>query len=118
MHPSIQAAVQTAQDNAPAITYTAGGSTAVLWGLHLSDIGVIVSAFATVLGVILQFYVTIHKIKMLERDQKEQARLALIAAGQGVANAALTADNAARTSVIEQKVAAVTEQLTPPLPKA
>lgn len=114
MNAQIQAAVQAAQDNAPTITYTAAGSTAVMWGLHLSDIGVIVSAFATVLGVILQFYVTVHKIRMLERDQRENNRLALIAAGRGIAADIKSADNSARITATEQKV----DQLTSSPPQA
>lgn len=118
MHPQLNAVVQAAQDNAPAITYTGGGSALMFWGLHISDVGVIISAVATLTGVFLQLYVTMHKMRMLERDQKESERLALIAAGRGIAADLKSADNSARTTALEKKVDAVKEQLTVPPPQA
>jgi hypothetical protein len=56
-------------DAAPGVTYTAMGSTVVFWGLHISDIAVILSASATICGVALQFYVALHRIRMLEVNQ-------------------------------------------------
>lgn len=105
----VHTVVTAAQDNAPAITYTGGGSALVLWGLHLSDIGVLVSAVATLAGVFLQVYVTMHKMQMLERNQKESERLALIAAGQGIVAAAKSADNSARVTAVEAKVGELTK---------
>jgi len=103
-----QTVFHTAQENAPAITYTGGGSALVLWGLHLSDIAVLISMFATLAGVFLQVYVTMHKMRMLERSQKESERLALIAAGQGIVQAAKSADNSQRITAVEAK----TDELT------
>lgn len=54
-------------NNAPSVTYTAGVTSIVFWGLHLSDIAVMLSAFASVCGVGLQFYVALHRIRRLER---------------------------------------------------
>lgn len=118
MHPQLNAVVQGLQDNAPAITYTGGTSALVFYGLHISDIGIIVSMFATLAGVFLQVYVTMHKMRMLERDQKESERLALIAAGRGIAADLKSAENSARITALEKKVDAVKEQLTVPPPQA
>lgn len=46
---------------APIATYFATTSAVILWGLHISDIGVIVSSIASVCGVGLQFYLAFHK---------------------------------------------------------
>lgn len=105
----VQTVFHAAQENAPAITYTGGGSAFVLWGLHLSDIGVLISMAATLAGVFLQVYVTMHKMRMLERDQKEAQRLALIATGQGIVAAAKSADNSARVTAVEAKVDSLTK---------
>lgn len=66
--------VHAVMDNSPALTYTAGASTVVFWGLHLSDIAVILSALATIFGVALQFYVAMHRIRVLERGAVVQER--------------------------------------------
>lgn len=52
---------------ASAITYTATSATVLFWGLHISDIAVMISAFASICGVGLQFYVVVHRIRRLER---------------------------------------------------
>lgn len=68
-------AINAVTNNAPAITY--GGSTAAVlfWGLHVSDIAVILSAFASICGVFLQGYVAIHRIRRLERTAKAQEQV-------------------------------------------
>lgn len=59
--------VDAIQSHAPTVTYAATGSAVVLWGLHASDIAVIMSSFASVCGVLLQVYLAIHRIRRLER---------------------------------------------------
>lgn len=54
-------------NNAPAVTYSGAGAAVLFWGLHLSDIAVILSAFASICGVGLQFYVALHRIRRLEK---------------------------------------------------
>jgi hypothetical protein len=54
-------------ENANAITYSSGAATVLFWGLHLSDIAVLLSSFASVCGVGLQFYVALHRIRRLEK---------------------------------------------------
>lgn len=54
-------------DNAPTMTYAATGATVLFWGLHVSDIAVLISALASILGVTLQFYLAMHRIRRLER---------------------------------------------------
>lgn len=66
----------TANTHAPLLTYGATGSTVLLWGLHLSDIAVILSAMASVCGVVLQFYIAIHRIRRLERQQDAGKKVA------------------------------------------
>lgn len=43
------------------VTYGASATSAVLWGLQISDIGVIVSSAAAVIGVLLQAYVVFRR---------------------------------------------------------
>lgn len=40
--------------NAHVATYTFAASTATFWGLHLSDVAVIVSTFAAICGALIQ----------------------------------------------------------------
>lgn len=56
-----------ALDNAPGITYGSAAATVTLWGLHISDIAALLAAFASVMGVALQFYVAMHRIRRLEK---------------------------------------------------
>ncbi len=64
---SAEHTVNHAMSNAPAITYGGASAAVMFWGLHISDIAVILSAFASVCGVFLQGYVAIHRIRRLER---------------------------------------------------
>lgn len=66
----IDAAAQAAQQ-AGTVTYAATGATVILWGLHATDIAVLASAFASILGVALQFYLAIRRIRRLEQRQVE-----------------------------------------------
>lgn len=56
----------------PPTLMTLGGtaSSFAFWGLHLSDIGVIVSSLASVCGVGLQFYVAMSRAKAAKRQQE------------------------------------------------
>lgn len=61
-HPLVKLA-----ENAPGATY--GGATAsiALWGLHISEICVIVSTLVSVLGLALQIWLATYRIRRLER---------------------------------------------------
>lgn len=66
-------------NNAAAVTYAGGGSAVIFWGLHLSDLAVMISTFASVCGVGLQFYLAFHRAKALktikaEIDQRGEPR--------------------------------------------
>lgn len=52
------------------LTAGATASTFMFWGLHLSDIGVIVSSLASLCGVGLQFYVVIRRVRAEKRQQE------------------------------------------------
>lgn len=95
---------QTAMDAAPAATYTAGGTTLVLWGLHISDIAVIVSTLATVFGVALQFYVALHRIRTLEKAQVAQTENSAANTSRIEAVETRQADIAQTTQVVLSKV--------------
>lgn len=58
-----------AAENAPTVTYTASGATVLLWGMHATDIAVLLSALASILGVALQFWLAMRRIRVLERQQ-------------------------------------------------
>lgn len=59
-----------AAENSPAITYASAGATAVFWGLHVSDICMILSTLATLCGVGLQIFLALHRIRRLEQQQR------------------------------------------------
>lgn len=83
-------------DNAPAITYTGAGASVVFWGLHVSDICMIVSTLATVCGVLLQIFIALHRIRRLEKGQDAQK--------------VVTASLAKSARELDKKVDAVAEQ--------
>jgi hypothetical protein len=66
----VQHHILQAADNGPALTYSATGAAVLFWGLHVSDIAVMVSALASLLGVSLQFYLAMHRIGRLERASR------------------------------------------------
>lgn len=80
---SAQHAIDAASSNAPAITYGGASAAVMFWGLHISDIAVILSAFASICGVFLQGYVAIHRIRRLER-QAEHSKRVTTALAEGV----------------------------------
>lgn len=55
---SVQAAVAT---------YSSAASAGVFWGLHLSDLGVVVSSLAAVCGVVIQLMLYLNTRKETKR---------------------------------------------------
>lgn len=68
MSPAIHKLTTTVTDNPAVMTYAGAGAAATFWGLHIGDWAVLISAFAAVLGVLLQFYVSMRRLHLLERD--------------------------------------------------
>lgn len=60
-------------NNVSAFTYTAAASTGFFWGLNISDLCVIVSAMAAVVGVGLQWWVARTKVQLMKRSQQWKA---------------------------------------------
>ncbi len=52
----------------PTSTIASTASTFMFWGLHFSDFAVMLSAIASVCSVGLQFYVTLKRLRRLERE--------------------------------------------------
>jgi hypothetical protein len=50
-------------ENAAGFTYSAAGSTIIIWGLHISEIAAIVSTICAVCGLSLQVYVVLIRRK-------------------------------------------------------
>lgn len=73
-HPLVKLA-----ENAPGVTY--GGATAsiALWGLHISEICVIVSTLVSVLGLALQIWLATYRIRRLERGHSHTEAVKAIA---------------------------------------
>jgi hypothetical protein len=78
--------LKSALDNAPAITYSSAAATVTLWGLHVADFAALIAALASVLGVALQFYVAMHRIRQLERGLEANN---IVTTAQGKATRAL-----------------------------
>ncbi len=104
MSPSTQKAISAVTDNGLPITLGGSVSATVFWGLHISDVAVIVSALAAVLGVVLQFYIALRRIRLLETEMGK-AKAKAVTAGL-VASAAAVASRgvAERVSDIESKL--------------
>lgn len=74
LHPQLDAMMHAA----PAATYTSATATVLFWGLHVSDLAVILSAFATLCSVGLQFYVVFSKINRLEKAVAKTDKVAAV----------------------------------------
>ena len=96
--------IQRVADAGPALTYTGTTATVLFWGLHVSDIAVLLSTTASILGVTLQFYLALHRIRRLEHGQ-ETAKKVIVAVAKGARVAAQkSADNTSRIAAVEEKV--------------
>lgn len=58
----------------PTGTLTATAAAFTFWGLHVSDIAVMLSALASICGVGLQFYVTLRRLRQLESRHPLETR--------------------------------------------
>lgn len=84
-------------DNPLGVTLTGSCGAFVFWGLHVSDIAVLLSAAAAVLGVVLQFYVAMRRLHVIEQD----LQMARLVAGAG----------AEATRVVSGQIKAVEKRL-------
>lgn len=107
MSPSVH---RVLNDGLP-VTIGSSVSATVFWGLHISDLAVIVSALAAVMGVALQFYVAMRRIHLLEAEivkaKVQSSKNAATAAAAGiVASAAAVAGRtvAKKVSDLESKL--------------
>jgi hypothetical protein len=60
-------------EHAATVTYTGAGGAVVLWGLHLSDIAVCISAAAALGGFLLQVWVARAKVQLMKRSERWKA---------------------------------------------
>lgn len=91
----IQQHIIKAAENSPVVTYTGAGVTVLFWGLHLSDVCMILSTLATLCGVALQVVLALHRIRRIERQQ-DATKLVVGAVARS------TAGVAARVEAIEK----------------
>lgn len=84
-------------NSAPTVTFAGGTSAILFWGLHVSDIAVICSSLATILGVVLQFYMVLHRMRIMEQQQ--------------VAQSITSAGNRAKMEAVEQRVGDVAQDI-------
>lgn len=64
-----------------AFTAGAGSTTLVFWGLHVSDICMILSTLCTVAGLALQFWLAMNRIRKLEKKQDAHIEVTAAVAG-------------------------------------
>lgn len=62
-------------DAAPAATYGAAAGSVVFWGLQVNEICAIVSTLIAFIGLGLQFWLAMHRIRKLERAQGVTAKV-------------------------------------------
>lgn len=64
-------------DTSQPVVFTAGAgtATALFWGLHVSDVCMILSTLATVCGLLLQFWLAMGRIRRLEHRQDAHIRV-------------------------------------------
>lgn len=61
------------QLQAAAATYSSAASAGVFWGLHLSDLGVIISSLAAVVGAVVQVMLYLNNRKETTRGQAQRS---------------------------------------------
>lgn len=111
MSPTTSKVLHAALNDGLPVTIGGSVSATVFWGLHISDIAVIVSALAAVMGVLLQFYVAMRRIHLLEAEMvkarvKSDKNAATAAAAGVVASAASVANRtlAGQVSNLQSKI--------------
>jgi hypothetical protein len=82
MYSFIHARIEAALQSAPVLTFGGAGSSFLFWGLHISEVGVIVSSMAAVCGVLLQTYVVIRSVRNEKLRQIEIAAETVRAAAE------------------------------------
>lgn len=65
--------LHTNLDHASTVTYGSAATTGILWGLHISDIAIIISATAAVGGLLLQLWVAYTKVQLMKRSERWKA---------------------------------------------
>lgn len=110
-----QQAVNTIPLDPSSVTYAGTAATVALWGLHISDIAVIASALASVLGFFLQFYLAFRRIAVLEEQQKKQSVQNVVQKLSNVTQMAVANDQENRIANIEDKVEDGPVMVLPPI---
>lgn len=67
-------ATHPANIQAASATIGSAATSATLWGLHLSDLGVIISSLAAVCGVVIQLMLYLNTRKETTRGQSQADR--------------------------------------------
>lgn len=67
-HPILHKVASAVTDNPVVMTYAGTAGAVTLWGLRVADWAVLISAFAALLGVALQFYVSLRRLRFLEHE--------------------------------------------------
>ena len=100
------------------LTYSSTGATVLFWGLHATDIAVIMSAFASICGVLLQFYIVMHRVNRLEKSaiivENRAAREVIAAAAIAESSRAVAkkaVDTEVRVDIVEHKVDDLEQQI-------
>lgn len=70
MSTSDQILDQATQNGPVTVTYGGAVTSFALWGLQISEIGVLISAFVAICGLALQFYVTVKREKRAREEHK------------------------------------------------
>lgn len=60
---------QRLADTAPAITVGSSAATVAFWGLQVNEICAIISTVIALIGLLLQVFLAVRRIKKLERQQ-------------------------------------------------
>lgn len=58
-------------DQAHLLTYGGSAGSIVIWGLHISEIAAIVSAFVAVCGLAIQVFIALAKLRYMKRNYEE-----------------------------------------------
>lgn len=97
----IQHHIPTSPDAAAGMTYAAGAMTTVFWGLHVSDICMILSTLATLMGVLLQVFLATKRIHRLEHKAERTEKVIVAVAKGQRAQREKSNDNSERIAAIE-----------------
>lgn len=73
--------IKSISDSAPVATYSSAAASVAFWGMHVNEICAVVSTLIALIGLGLQFYLVMHRLRRVERVQSATVQVVSAVAG-------------------------------------